>query len=228
MTPPAADNAGREAGFTLLELLVALSVLAVLMVLMFGGLRFGARVWESGDSALRGLADLQTAANFIRRRIAQSVPRSAQPGLAEPEGALAASGFRGAPDALELTTLAPSRLMPGGLYDIALGLDGGGRGGGQRLSVWWRPIGRAAGGERPPIDQDERTRQVVLLEGIADLRLRYFGQGDDVNETPQWHDRWEGMLAPPILVSVRVEFPPGDRRVWPELVVAPEATAGFQ
>ncbi|MGZ8995206.1 MAG: prepilin-type N-terminal cleavage/methylation domain-containing protein [Rhodospirillales bacterium] len=59
-----------EAGFTLLELLAALTVLAVLMAMMFGGLRFGARVWESGDEGLRGLSELQTAAGFIRRQIA--------------------------------------------------------------------------------------------------------------------------------------------------------------
>ena len=71
-------EAGSEGGFTLLELLAALTVLAVLMTMMFGGLRFGARVWETGDRGLRGLAELQTASGFIRRQIAQAVP--ADPG----------------------------------------------------------------------------------------------------------------------------------------------------
>lgn len=217
-------RAGAEAGFTLLELLVAMSLLAVLLALMFGGLRFGTRVWESGDAALRGLSDLQSASNFVRRQIASSIPRNAstQAGDGEPT-----PSFRGAPDGLKLVTLAPSQLMPGGLYEVALGLDGGG-GGGYRLSAWLRPLARQPGDERLTIDQDERTRQVVLLDGVADLRLRYFGQGEDFDEPPTWHDRWEDMLAPPNLVSVRVTFAPGDRRTWPELVVAPRAAAGYQ
>lgn len=219
------NDAGREAGFTLLELLVALSLLAVLMALMFGGLRFGTRVWESGDASLRGLAEMQTAANFIRRQIAQSIPRNLP---AQPGASATTASFRGAPDGLRLITPAPSRLMRGGLYEIVLGLDGAGRGGASRLIAWLRPLDRGAGADRPTLDQDERTRQVVLLEGVANVRLRYFGQGADFDEPPQWHDRWEDMLAPPDLVSVRLDFPPGDRRGWPELVVAPKASAGSE
>lgn len=233
------NRAAGEAGFTLLELLVALSVLAVLMALMFGGLRFGSRVWERGDASLRGLAELQTASNFIRRAIAQSVPKSlpaqsgdvrfdggAQPEAAEPGSDEAALAFRGRPDALRLVTLAPSQLLPGGLYEIALGLDGGGRGG-YRLSAWFRPLDRS-GSAPSTLDRDARTRQVVLLTGVADVRLRYFGQGDDFDEPPQWHERWEDMLARPNLVSMRVDFPPGDARMWPELIVAPVASGGYQ
>jgi general secretion pathway protein J len=96
-----------EAGFTLLELLAALTVLAVLMAMMFGGLRFGARVWERGDAGLRGLAELQTAAGFIRRQIAQAIP--VEPGIAGGgDEAAALPAFRGTEDALRLIGPAPS------------------------------------------------------------------------------------------------------------------------
>ncbi len=220
-----------SAGFTLLELLVALTVLGVLMVLMFGGLRFGARVWESGDASLRGLSEMQTAAGFIRREISQATPVSAP--REDGDTGAAAPLFRGTPDALRLVGPPPSQLLPGGLYETVIGIeDGVGAAGnsGRRLSVWWRPlprgVGNAAAGQPPatPIDADPRTRQVVLLDGVADLRLSYFGQGEDVNELPQWHDRWDTMLSPPSLVSVQIAFMPGDRRSWPQLVVAPVAT----
>jgi prepilin-type N-terminal cleavage/methylation domain-containing protein len=53
------DRRATEHGFTLLELLVAITLLGLLMAALFGGLRLGARVWETAD------ADrfLQTVAN---------------------------------------------------------------------------------------------------------------------------------------------------------------------
>lgn len=219
-------NRRSEAGFTLLELLVALTVLAVLMVLMFGGLRFGARVWETGDAGLRGIAEMQTAATLIRRTISQAVPTGSIGTAAE--GA-AVPAFRGTAAALRLIGPAPSQLLPGGLYETILGLEdgiGSEANGGRRLSVRWRPLPRGAVPGVMAGDQDWRTKQVVLLDGIADLRLRYFGQSEDGDDAaPRWHDRWETMLALPDLVSIRIGFMPGDQRTWPEIVVAPMASA---
>lgn len=77
------------------------------------------------------------------------------------------------------------------------------------------------------IDADWRTKQAVLIEGIADVRISYFGQSQSAEEPPRWHDRWEAMPLPPALVSVRIAFPPGDRRFWPDLVVAPMAVPAY-
>ena len=43
-------RANGERGFTLLELLIAMTLLGLLMLGLFGGLRLGARVWEAGDA----------------------------------------------------------------------------------------------------------------------------------------------------------------------------------
>lgn len=213
-----------EAGFTLLELLAALTVLAVLMAMMFGGLRFGARVWESGDRGLRGLAELQTAAGFIRRQIAQALPAEAlaEPGGEEPSPA----AFRGTGDALRLIGPAPSQFLAGGVYEMVFGIGEGGAAS-RDLSVWWRPLGRSAEARSIGIEADWRTRQAVLIEDVAEVRISYFGRGDDLDEEPRWHDRWQAMPLPPALVSVRVVFPPGDRRFWPDLVVAPMAAPAY-
>ena len=50
------------------------------------------------------------------------------------------------------------------------------------------------------------------------LELVERGNGDI---EPFWHETWIDRPAPPALVRIRVKFPAGDRRVWPELIVAP-------
>ncbi|MCU0893801.1 MAG: prepilin-type N-terminal cleavage/methylation domain-containing protein [Rhodospirillales bacterium] len=215
-------RAGGEAGFTLLELLAALTVLGILMAMMFGGLRFGARVWESGDQGLRGLAELQTASGFIRRQIAQAIPVDA--GWSQQETARA--GFRGTERAVRLVGPAPSQFLPGGLYEMVFGISDADTGS-RDFSVWWRPLARADEVAAVGIEADWRTRQAVLVEGVSEVRISYFGRGEEMDEEPRWHERWDTMTLPPALVSVRIAFPPGDRRFWPDLVVAPMTSPAY-
>ena len=50
-----------ERGFTLLELLVAITLLGLLMAALFGGLRLGTRVWETADARLDSSANRRAA-----------------------------------------------------------------------------------------------------------------------------------------------------------------------
>ena len=59
-------------GFTLLELLVAITLLGLLMAALLGGLRLGARVWETGEDRLDASARIQVVQDFLRQRLAEA------------------------------------------------------------------------------------------------------------------------------------------------------------
>ena len=61
----------RQAGFTLVELLVAMTLLAFLSVSLFGGLRFGARSWEAVVDSSAERDDIASTQTFLRDRLAQ-------------------------------------------------------------------------------------------------------------------------------------------------------------
>lgn len=60
----------RTAGFTLLELLLSLTIIAVIMVVLFGGLRVGIRAWEKGEDNVEHLQHYRPVFNLIQRQVA--------------------------------------------------------------------------------------------------------------------------------------------------------------
>ncbi|MCU0838021.1 MAG: prepilin-type N-terminal cleavage/methylation domain-containing protein [Rhodospirillales bacterium] len=209
-----------DAGFTLLELLVAMTVLALLTALLFGGLEFGTRVWKVGDAELERFARTDTAFALMRRTMMAASPKlvfEARTGQDRRAGHRRSDGepavdFEGLPDGVRFVGPAPAAVLGGGLYRLAFGVIG--QDGVGQLIFAWQP-------QTPEAERDpEAATSRVLLDGIARARFAYFGTARD-DDAAQWHDRWQNQPTLPMIVSVQVEFQPGDRRVWPQLLVAP-------
>lgn len=63
----------RAAGFTLLEVLAALVLLALLLVGVYSGLRTATRSVRSGTAAIERVDQVRSAQQFLRRELAQSM-----------------------------------------------------------------------------------------------------------------------------------------------------------
>ena len=64
----------REAGFTLLEMLVALTVLALILAALAGGVRFAGGAFERGSAAAKEARDFDLAADLLRRQVGRAFP----------------------------------------------------------------------------------------------------------------------------------------------------------
>jgi general secretion pathway protein J len=201
-------------GFTLIELLVALTLMALLSVILFGGLRFGMRAWDTGSQRIEQVSQIEAVQNLLRRQISQVrfLPQAAEAGPIAP--------FAGGPHDLVFIAPLPAHRGIGGSYLFRL--SAGASGGGSNLTLAWhlyRPELLTSGLQ----DFDEET---PLLENIAGLALSYYGT-PGAEQPTQWWDTWDGASGRPQLVRVRLEFPPGDVRRWPDLIVRiPGSVAG--
>lgn len=227
----------RAAGFTLLELLVAMTVLGVLTGLLATGLSFGTRIWEREQNQLERWAELQMVQDVIRRTLGEAWPLKA-PTSAGTEAGTEGIAFVGTDTSVEFVGPPLAQSLVGGVYEYSLVSRTGP--GGVSLVLTWRRRGpeatqpkakRRSGARAGQNETAARARrsetgegkEVVLVDRLANAEFSYFG-GDDEDVKPRWRDRWHEPSKLPLLVRVQVTFPPGDRRRWPELVVAPAIT----
>ena len=189
----------RQAGFTLLEILVALVVLGFLLVGLTQGVRFGLRAWDTESRMVNARADMDGVERVLRTLIEQADPGE----FNEP------ASFKGGPREMSFLVRLPAAItgLPVRDADVALGVDVR-----HRLVLRWVPHPHA---ERlvpaaPPVES-------VLLDGVDHIELSYMrwpAQGGG------WVSAWAAPTLP-VQVSVKLVFGKDDRRHWPTMVVTP-------
>lgn len=200
----------RVGGFTLLELLIAITLLGLLMAGLMGGLRLGARAWDTSAERLDESARQLAVHTFLTTRLSGAVPVY----TTDDEGRDLLM-FRGEPDRLTFATTLPDQLGAG-IYTVTLGLAGDDAS--DRMVVSWQPLRLGEDGRPLPASGGGRR---VLLEGADSLSFGYFGARDAEIE-PAWHDSWqpgEGLL--PTLIRLELAYAEGDRRTFPHIIVRP-------
>lgn len=207
---------GRQAsgGFTLLELLVAMTLLGLLMTALFGGLRLGTRVWEASDRVLDDESRVLTIQRFLRNRLEQTFPARHRDD--DGSGPIVFSGDR---TALRFTSTMPDSLGPGPfIMELAL-QHGPNQEAVHDLTLRWRMIGT---------DEDDVasvTGERVLIGGLATIAFAYFGAKDDARSPPAWHAAWQDQERLPDLIRLEVGPGEGASTEWPPLIVSPRVNA---
>lgn len=174
-------------GFTLLEMLIAMSLMALLTVGLTSGIQFGARVWDRAGDGRAEIQDQQTAYVLLRRVLTQMVSQS----LSQ-EATARTVTFAGGAERMRMIGTAPARAARPGMYLIEIALEDAGAGR-QDLVLRWQPSVHDAL-TAPMTEADRRT----LLSGLEGARFSYFG-----NREEGWVARWGGRVDLPQLVRLR-------------------------
>jgi prepilin-type N-terminal cleavage/methylation domain-containing protein len=192
----ACGPAGRDAGFTLLELLAATVVLGLVISMLTQGLHFGllATRLTSGERGREQGQDLLAGDQALRRLI-----QRADPGTYPDPAPL-----RGTADVLSLTTELPSAAGPTLRADAELLAASG------RLVMRWRQHRHAEAFGPGPAWQE-----ATLADGVERVIFAYQGRGSS-----GWFPGWKGERLP-TLVQVQLVFAEGSGLRWPPIVVAP-------
>lgn len=174
-----------DAGFSLLEALVAASLTAMLGLLLFGGVNLGVRVMDRSAVKSEQAAEIAVATSFLQRHLARAQPAGPGAGTGE-------SAFAGDAHGLTFVEIAAT---PGFAGPARLRLRTEQGTGGLQLVATWEPL---RGGDGVP------PHRSVLLEKLASVEFAYFGGGED--GSPDWSPSWQGPAALPSLVRMRVRL----------------------
>lgn len=175
-------HVGRDAGFTVAELLISLAILALTLALLPGTLRLGRRVWET-DAVLSRQEAVAAFRRAAEERLAGAMPVFVR----DPNGVRIE--FQGEPERVAFVASAPSGPAGGGIYRFELAGSGG--------TMTLRQTLHRLDGERAP------SVTHAAPATAAGLSFRYFGAAT-ADAAPQWLAQWPRRDALPALIEVTV------------------------
>lgn len=164
-------------GFTLIEVLISISVVAVIALTALAALRFGLGVWESGDRAAEEAFMKRYLSGEMRKALASAYP------YRDEDGEII---FRGGPESLAFVAsgrTASANALWGGAallrYSVAEE--------GLVLDESILPLADGAG------------RRSLIAGGAASLNFAYFGDG-------AWRSEWDAALMKRLPEAVMVRL----------------------
>lgn len=196
-----------QRGFTLVELLLAITLLSVLLGLAYGGFRASTRATDRGQDILEESSRLRLAHQFVHRQLNQMLPIS----FADPETDDLPVVFDGRPKTIRFVGPMPGYLGFGGPQVQELSIVSGENGEALVLShALLQGFEESHLLEREPI---------MLIDGIEQAEFSF--QGRDEQGLPStWQNSWDNTSILPLAVSLDVEFGENTHMEWPELVAS--------
>jgi general secretion pathway protein J len=187
----------KQAGFTLLETLVALAVLGLLMAGLVQGMQVAVTAWTTQTRALGARSDLDATDRTLRTLMARMEAGgiTGRPPL-----------FKGTARSVTFTTELPEAADALVIRDadVTLAVDET-----HALVLLWQPHSPKSAGPPPP------KGRAVLLNDVDQLDISYW-------QNPQagWQQEWRGVVLPK-LIRLRIVFTAASGRHAPDIVVAP-------
>ena len=184
-----------SAGFTLLEIMIALVVFGLLMAGLSQTVRFGLAAWRTEGRLSDSRTDLDTVDRTLRL-----IVQNMQPG--DDTGRPSIVGTRDAMTGISRMPTPASGLTEAPV-EVGLALSG------NRLILRWRPYihAEALAPPAPP-------REATLVGNVARIALAYWRPNGG------WVTAWKQPDLPG-LVRIRIEFGGEKPPHWPDLVLAP-------
>jgi len=209
-------NRRHDRGFTLIEVLLATTLLGIMMLLLTGSLRIGADSWEAGEERMAKASRLFIVESFLRRHIATLIPVSGVNNNGEME-----PSFRGTATSLSYVAPLPDQLEGGGLYRFDLYLQEQDDTKSLRVSIVPYQSSPDAHKSQPkPIDD------IAIVEQVTALKFAYYGPVTENGTLPppggqtgKWMDGWREYQLPTL---IRIEIEREGENPWPPLIIAPK------
>jgi general secretion pathway protein J len=214
-------NRSSVKGFTLIEMLIAISLLGIMVVLLFASLRIAAESWNSGEAKISEVNKKAVVYQFFKRHLSNTKPfpviednpQQNDQQLGSQEAPKLA--FTGLPQSISFVSALPAASARKGLQVFHVGLDP------QQPSTLKVALTPYRQTESNPADAEP----VVLLENLRHFKISYFGSStDDSDGSSGWLDEWQGQASGQLPKLVKISIALNDDSFWPDMIFALKIT----
>lgn len=193
-------------GFTLVEVLIGLTLFSLILVMIFSGLYTSARSWDAGEKAINSNDEARLILSFLRKQINQAVP------ILYVNDRKYEALFNGENHSLRFVSRLPAYRGEGGLH---LGTFSVIKNNNESVLTFnYRTLDTSTD---PFNEPDEGSTTVTLIEHVDSIELEYFGNKKD-DEDPRWYTEWSHESRLPDLVRFHI-LAEDNIQYWPELVI---------
>lgn len=208
----------RDAGFTLLEVLVALALMGLLSAGLLGSFRFGQRAHDQAVEVQSRLSELRALRGFLDRALENAYPFDRAQSLGTQISALEGEAGR-----LAFTGPAGGGEWGAGWARYVLSVEPGANGLGELRAAW--AVDR--NGSVLP-DRASEVRSEVLLTRIASLQWSYLDRGPASGEPPIWRETWRERAGLPAVIRLKLSLASEGRGLNEEWWFTPRITDNAQ
>ena len=190
-------------GFTLIEVLIAMTLLSIMVVLLFSSLKICADSWEKGESKITDVNEIAVVYNFFQRHLSEENPLWND--FSKEEKSFS---FQGTAQSLQFVSTFPASAGRSGLQLFSIDLQKEDHD--QVIKVTLTPFFPIAKGE------EWHKEEVTLIKHVSDFTLAYFGSDDLVGEG-SWREDWLDKVVQPRLVKINIKLE--NEIYWPEMII---------
>ncbi len=186
----------KDRGFTLIELMVGMTVLGIIVLIIFGVFRLGLSAWDKGEAVQKDDQKNRIIAQLIFRQIKSAFPYRVKTEKAEGDFLV----FEGKAQTLKFVSALPLKTRyPEGLVYAVYEFEEGA--GGSRVIFYERRVVNRNFTDDPPRKEDG----VVLWDNISEIHFEYF-RGEDREKTrpAEWVDEWSAKEEKQLPLAVRI------------------------
>ncbi len=197
-------------GFTLIEVIVVFTLLAMIMAMIFSGIDSGRRTVEKGEKRITAINEMRVIQGIIRHQVSRAMGL----GVAESdEGELLK--FIGEENAITFVSQMPGYLGTGGPHIQKIELVNGDNG--KVLEYTHGLISNYD--DEDEISAFDDAEPIVLLENIKDGAFA-FVELDEEGLPTDWLNEMENQIAMPLMVQLDLEMMAAAKEQWPLLQIA--------
>ncbi len=182
-------NVYSTTGFTLVEVMVTLTVLGFILLMIFGAFRLGLSAWERGESTKEEFQKVRIISQLISQQIKSIVPYKIKTQKAEGDYL----AFEGKERSLRFVSALPikAKQPEGFVYVVYEFKEGRGEQEGRLILYEQRALNR-------DFFEDglKENSGISLLEEVSNVRFEYYQEGDpDKNKKEGWVEEWNAKEA---------------------------------